>query len=100
MKGIYNFVNNILWTGKTKRLKEAKEEAQAEIEIFRKEQEKEFQDYQKDVSKIWGFCVHISRIYIRSQLPRSVHPLGFLIGLKYETITKILGVTKITGVFL
>ncbi|CAB3977322.1 V-type proton ATPase subunit G, partial [Paramuricea clavata] len=33
---------------KTKRLKEAKEEAQAEIEIFRKEQEKEFQDYQKD----------------------------------------------------
>ena len=89
MKGIYNFVNNILWTGKTKRLKEAKEEAQAEIEIFRKEQEKEFQDYQKDVSKIWGFCVHISRIYILSQLPRSVHPLGFLIGLKYETITKI-----------
>ena len=38
-------------TGKTKRLKEAKEEAQAEIEIFRKEQEKEFQEYQKDVCR-------------------------------------------------
>lgn len=41
-------------TGKTKRLKEAKEEAQAEIEIFRKEQEKEFQDYQRDVSYMSG----------------------------------------------
>ena len=44
-------MNNILSTGKTKRLKEAKEEAQAEIEIFRKEQEKEFQEYQKDVCR-------------------------------------------------
>ena len=38
-------------------MKEAKEEAQAEIEIFRKEQEKEFQDYQKDVSlSAWKHC--------------------------------------------
>ena len=48
---VYLFLSiHFIRTGKTKRLKEAKEEAQAEIEIFRKEQEKEFQDYQKDVS--------------------------------------------------
>ncbi|XP_046845872.1 V-type proton ATPase subunit G-like [Xenia sp. Carnegie-2017] len=32
---------------KTKRLKEAKEEAQAEIELFRREREKAFEEYQK-----------------------------------------------------
>lgn len=47
-------MRNIVQLGKTKRLKEAKEEAQAEIEIFRKEQEKEFQNYQRDVSNACG----------------------------------------------
>ena len=39
----------LLFAEKTKRLKEAKEEAQAEIENFRKEREKSFQDYQREV---------------------------------------------------
>ena len=55
-----SIVNNVLLTGKTKRLKEAKEEAQAEIEVFRKEQEKEFQDYQKDVCR---FVKKTTKIY-------------------------------------
>lgn len=38
-------------TGKTQKLKRAKEEAQAEIRSYREEREKQFMDYQREVSK-------------------------------------------------
>jgi len=38
-------------TGKTQKLKRAKEEAQAEIKSYREEREKQFIDYQREVSK-------------------------------------------------
>ena len=47
----WNF-QKCLYTEKTKRLKEAKEEAQAEIENFRREREKAFQVYQSEVRKL------------------------------------------------
>lgn len=36
-------------TGKTHKLKRAKEEAQAEIKSYREEREKQFKDYQREV---------------------------------------------------
>ena len=38
-------------TGKTQKLKRAKEEAQAEIKSYREEREKQFTDYQREVSR-------------------------------------------------
>ena len=38
-------------TGKTQKLKRAKEEAQAEIKSYREEREKQFIDYQREVSR-------------------------------------------------
>ena len=37
--------------GKTKRLKEAKEEAKAEIDGYKSERERQFREYQKEVCK-------------------------------------------------
>lgn len=42
----------IVWLGKARRLKQAKEEAQAEIEKYRQEREKSFKDFEAKVM-IW-----------------------------------------------
>lgn len=48
---LLNFIlRNI--TDKARRLKQAKEEAQAEIESYRQEREKQFKDFESKVSKI------------------------------------------------
>ena len=39
-------------TGKTQKLKRAKEEAQAEIRNYRDEREKQFTEYQREVSAL------------------------------------------------
>lgn len=44
-------VTFVYLTGKTQKLKRAKEEAQAEIRSYREEREKQFIDYQREVSK-------------------------------------------------
>ena len=53
---IYNYILYSLFRGftlllgKAKRLKQAKEEAQAEIDTYRKEREREFKKYEESVS--------------------------------------------------
>ena len=48
------YLKTCTYAEKTKRLKEAKEEAQAEIEAFRREREKAFQVYQSEVKKLFN----------------------------------------------
>jgi len=44
-------------TDRTKRVKDAKSEAQKEIEEYRKQKEDEFKAYENDVSDTkWSFC--------------------------------------------
>ena len=44
--------------GKTQKLKRAKEEAQAEIRNYREEREKQFVEYQREVSLMHGAYVY------------------------------------------
>jgi len=44
--------HNFFCTGKARRLKQAKEEAQDEIEKYRQEREKQFRDFEAKVSII------------------------------------------------
>ena len=45
-----------LLPGKTKRLKEAKEEAKAEIEGYKSERERQFREHQKEVKNTKMHC--------------------------------------------
>lgn len=47
-----NLMHYLLFAGKAKRLKQAKEEAQAEIDGYRKQREDQYKKYEKSVSLI------------------------------------------------
>jgi len=48
------FIIRVIWpTGKARRLKQAKEEAQADIEKYRQEQEKKFKEKEAKVRLNW-----------------------------------------------
>ena len=51
-------------SGKARRLKQAKEEAQAEVEAYRQERERLYKDHENKVLVIFSFCSIATIIYL------------------------------------